>query len=453
MLEPTKRRKIALVDARNVDMFGSPPLSRPGHSAPEGATHSADPPVPSVARGTTAVRAVQGIALLTVIVFGMLRHQGEFLCDYDARFWYVGGTCWWNGASPYSLDAFLAAWSQAFGSPPAFRAAFVYPGSVLPVALGLGALSWDAARWVMRVVNLITLLASLGILRGIARDEHGRVTPARDVWLGVAAIAPGVALTMFQGQLSLLAMLGVCVTWRGFLRASFPWLATGFVLASIKPQLTVVPMLFLLLRHATPRAWGGVAVALAVNCLVFAWSDPMRLLADLRSSLAEHAAQEFNRPDNYDSLVAHLPVVAAGTVTEVIGALLGCAFAVLLGRRARTAAGALPYGDIRLLQVALVVTGAVMPVHRYDLVIHVPLVATAWALGSPWRGAAVFACVMVHAGASSICWHFGTMVGVDLDYHAFAATVAALELALVILFWHLDTTQGPVAAAPAGAPR
>lgn len=433
-------------------MSGPPSLSRSGRSVADGAARSSNP-VPPGGPGRGVVRAVQCLGILTVIVFGMLRHQGEFLCDYDARFWYVGGVCWWHGASPYSLDSFLSAWTSAFGSPPLFRAAFVYPGSVLPVALGLGALSWDTARWVMRIVNLVALLGSLGILRGIARDAHGRVPPRRDLWLGIAALAPGVALTMFQGQLSLLAMLGVCVTWRGFLRASFPWLAAGFVLASIKPQLTVVPMLFLLLRHATPRTWGALAIAVTMNCLVFAWSAPARLATDLRGSLAEHAAQEFNRPDNYDSLVAHLPIVAAGTLTEVLGALLGCTLAVLLGLRARRAVAGVPHADIRLLQVALVVTGAVMPIHRYDLAIHVPLVATVWALGSSWRAIAVFACVMLHAGASSICWHLGAAAGIAVDYHAFAATVAALELALVIIFWHVDTTQSPIAAAAAGAQR
>ncbi len=399
------------------------------------------------------VFAVWGFALAVAVVFGLLRHQADFLCDYDTRFWFLGGRCWLGGESPYDLESFLAAWTNAFGDGPVFRASFVYPGAVLPVSLALGAMSWDAARWTMRAANVAMLVGSMLLMRRMARDRGGTVPPGRDVWIGAAALVPGVALTLFQGQLSLFATFGLCSAWWGLSRGKTSWLVAGLYLASIKPQLTAVPIVFLLVLHGSARTWGVAVLVAASHALVMIWSGPARLFEELRGSLAEHAAQEFNRPDNYDSLVAHLPGIAASHGLQRAGLVLGIVLAAALGVRARVRPPTLPHAEQRWMQVALVVTGIFMPIHRYDLAIHVPLVASLWALTKPARAATMFALVLLHGGASTVCWHVEARTGIACDYHRGAAVVAALELLLVSVFWHRDSVRRSAGVLPAGADR
>ncbi|MBL8748439.1 MAG: DUF2029 domain-containing protein [Planctomycetes bacterium] len=397
--------------------------------------------------------AVWGFALAAAVVFGLLRHQADFLCDYDTRFWFVGGRCWLGGESPYDLEAFLAAWTSAFGDGPVFRASFVYPGAVLPVALGLGAMSWDAARWTMRAANVALLVGSMLLMRRMARDRGGTVPRGRDAWAGAAALVPGVALTLFQGQLSLFATFGLCGAWWGLSRGKTIWFAAGLYLASIKPQLTALPIVFLLVLHGSVRTWIVAGLVAASHALVTLWSGPSRLFTELRGSLAEHAAQEFNRPDNYDSLVAHLPGLAASHGLQRAGLILGIALAVAMGMRARVRPPALPHVEERWMQLALVATGVFMPIHRYDLAIHVPLVASLWALVGRTRAAVMFVLVLLHGGASTVCWHIEARTGIACDYHLGAAVLAVFELVLLGVFWHRDSVRRSAGMLPAGADR
>ena len=190
----------------------------------------------------------------------------------------------------------------------------------------------------MRGVNFAAYAATLLVLRRsfIRPTDSARVRAGRDLWVGAAAGIPGVALTMFQGQMSLLVTLGVCLAWAGLRRGPTALVLAGMFLASMKPQIAMVAVLFLVACFRDRRAWLGLLLAAATGALVLLWTTPAQLVADLSGSLAEHSAQEFNLPDNYDSLVAHLGATTTlGRALQWVGVLGGCAAAVALGVRAR----------------------------------------------------------------------------------------------------------------------
>lgn len=378
-----------------------------------------------------------GIAI--TLVCGTLRNSEEFLFDYDARFWFLGGVMWLRGDSPYAAGPFLRLWNETFGVPPRFRAAFVYPGTILPLSVVLGAFKWETARWVMRALNFAAYAGSLLALRGafVRGETPGPSRSERDIWIGVSAAVPGVALTMYQGQMSLLVTAGICLAWAGFRSGRTPFVTAGIFLASMKPQISVVAVLFLLARFRDRRAWPGIVLTALVAASVLVWPAQSGFVADLKGSLAEHTAQGFNRPDQYDSLVARFGTGDLGRALQWAGLLGACAAAVVLGGSARRSR--LPHAEIRLFQIVLAITAVAVPVHRYDLAIHLPLVATAWALGSGWRGACLFFLVMVHGWATWICWHVDTALGLELDYHVIAGYVAAAELVLLAVWWRRDS--------------
>lgn len=394
----------------------------------------------SLRRGVVIAAFV--IAIAFVVLTSTVRHRDDFLFDHDSRFWFVAGQCWWAGQSPYSHETFLQTWTASFGEPPRFRSAFVYPGSLLPLSLLLGALEWDTARFVMRALNFLSLGGCLWLMRRVARADHdGPVPPWRDVWVAAAAVVPGVGLTIFQGQLSLVVTFGICAAWVALRERQNVLFVVGVLLASIKPQLAIVALLFLFVWFRDRRTLLAIAVAIAANALVLLWTTPAQFLVDCRASLAEHAAQEFNRPDNYDSLPTHVFDGAAGKVMEWIGVLGACAAAIGLGSRSRARVAALPHAEIRLFQIAIVCVGALMPVHRYDLAIQLPLVATAWALGTAWRRGLLFALVFAHGGASWAAWHLQHWFLITVDYHELAAELSVVELIALTIWWCGDVAR------------
>ncbi len=387
-----------------------------------------------------ALMIVAAAALAYTMVAGYASLSEAAIRDFDTQFWFVAGAAWWQGLSPYEFAAFEAVWNQRIGPLPP-DLAFVYPGTMLPVSLVLGSLPWEAARWLMRLGSTGALVGSLLLVRGVIRRAGALPVSAsvRDGWLAAAFAVPAAGLALHQGQPTLLVLLGLCLAWSGYARSSTPAIAAGFVLAGIKPQLSLVPLLFLASCYPTRRTWWGVGAAGVVGAAVFAWSSPAILAADLGESLAVHMGQTFNQLGRYDSLVSLLGGTGLGRLGTFTGIVLGCLAAVGLGRGARAADFVT---RLRLLQLAVALTSAAMPLHRYDLVIDALLLATAWTLGSRRRAVTLAVLVLAHGRAF---WIGRKLVGridmgmASLDFYSLVASLlGGAVLAFLLWCWWRD---------------
>ncbi|MCU0725502.1 MAG: DUF2029 domain-containing protein [Planctomycetes bacterium] len=415
--------------------------------------------LPDLLRRPTVWIAALYTAGIAVTLHLALTHR-NFLFDYDARFWFLGGVMWLRGLSPYDHGQFVDLWLREFGSPPAFPSGFVYPGTILPLSLLLGAFPWSVARHVMRALNLACYGLSLAILhRRFVRDGSLPGQPARRAfWVAVSAATPGMGIAIFQGQVAPIVTLGLVLAWTGLAQRRTGLCVLAFVLAGIKPQVSLVPLVFLLVRHWHRRAAWAVAAVVALSALPLLWSTPAGLLEDLRASVGEHMQQGFNDLSHYDSLPALLGATRLRRLALWAGIAAGVVAAVLLGCRARLRAEA--SWDVRALQIALVAAAALMPVHRYDLAVHLLLLATAWALGPAARGIGLFALVaaqgasywvalrLVRPGAGRTgSWDTYMSVASDI-----ATAFVAAELIFLLVLWFADrrrmTTPGPGPKSP-----
>lgn len=236
---------------------------------------------------------------------------------------------------------------------------FYYPPWVLLLLFPFSALGDAAGLTAFR-------LASLGALALVASSwaPAGRIRPV------TAALAVGSLYTLDMlvlGQVVAWVTLGIWLAWRGAERRQ-PWaLVLGFALASLKPQLTALPLLAAALAtrswSARLRAHAGAGlIALGLLSVAISGPDwPVRWLEYVRTAgPARDPVMSLYR----EGLALGVPLLA--TATAAIGVL-----AWLAWRFAHDAPG---WPLILLLTTAA--NTALSPyVHDYDLPL---LMAVAW---------------------------------------------------------------------------
>jgi len=74
-----------------------------------------------------------------------IKNMGKYIWDFDTRAWYTGGTCWWDGHSPYDREYYAETWTELYGAPPHDQATFVYPPTMALISLPLALMPWPVA--------------------------------------------------------------------------------------------------------------------------------------------------------------------------------------------------------------------------------------------------------------------------------------------------------------------
>jgi hypothetical protein len=401
-----------------------------------------------------ALALLFGSALFLILYHGLLLERDSWLVDYDARFWFLGGVSWWGGQSPYDHARFTDLWLQVFGELPRRPGGFVYPGTILPLSLGLGLFPWDVARWVMRTLNLAAWAGCLAVLWDlmVRPTTWQAASRSRMLWVAVAGFSPAVGQAVYQGQIAVFVALGLLTLWRGLEARSTVWIVAGFLLAMIKPQISLAPTIFLAVAYGDRKVWIGLAATALMTSAVLLWTTPAEFVSGLATSLAEHRKQEWNQPYFYDSAFALLALTRLGGAATSVGVLVGLVAGGVLGFMGRKVDAE---ARLRLLQIVVAVTLATMPVHRYDQTIHMLLVGSAWALGSPRRGIVLLALCLSHESAYRLVWRLKELTGLPMPLAPTAASfLALLPVAALVWWWWQDQVrrQGPPRPAPAPTP-
>ncbi len=228
------------------------------------------PPLAAAPRPPLWSLAVLAAALAALAAFGVLglgRAGGLASSNFDMRYLHLAGQMWSAGDSPYDGAAFTALAVERFGLE---AGAFAYPPQSAPLAMALGALDFRGAQWLMTALNLAALgaLAWLALKLAPALAPPSRAHSAtRAVTLAILLGNPFASHVVWMGQTSLLAAAAALGAWRCARVNSMAWSGVLLGLATLKPQLASLMVLWFLLE----RRWLALAIGAATAAACALW--------------------------------------------------------------------------------------------------------------------------------------------------------------------------------------
>lgn len=329
----------------------------------------------SKATTIAAFACFAAMALLTVLrgfaPTGPARHL-------DGQIMFIAGHCLARGSSPYDLAVFSALWSEHFGAPRWESMFFPYPVTMFPFVYPLSFFDWETARTVIDTANLVALGAIFWTIVIWAR-ERSADQPRWLVWaaLALAASCGAVSGVLTTGQSSLVAMAGV--SWAAVLarkRERSLLLGVAVLVASIKPQMTLVPILAIL-AYSSRRQF--VTTVLTMFCGVFAllwitgWQAVPQFI-DMLHAYREVASNQGPQLVGAGFLASRMGLSMPVWVAPLVSALTTALFLWIpwktanplrAMRQARLSPG---LNDFTTSGIALC-SSFWMPLHKYDLVI------------------------------------------------------------------------------------
>jgi hypothetical protein len=359
----------------------------------------------------------------------------------DSQWLYVSGSCFREHVSPYRIETFYDTWRRVLSREPV-GCPFAYLPAVALLTVPISFLPWHLARIVLDAVNVAALLAIVVLVNRLFRCLGLVRWPRFPAWLalGAGVLVSGVPSVLLLGQTTLFGVLGVLVALVAIYEHRALLLCVGLLLCTFKPQVGVIPLVFIAAATPAGERRRFVVPALAAVLVCFA---PLLIIpragfvADLRASLHGYQAFAPNQPPQVNgmaSLFRSGPLASAG-----LWALAGVAAAVVLGWRRGRRGPSDPGASDLIMTLAL--TGVTMQLHAYDSAIYIPLVALALNVTS-WRTTLRLLPGIVFAGRSpnvvSVLKSLGA-TGVWIEPRV--ATMGALYLFVVAALWLGDDAK------------
>ena len=309
----------------------------------------------------------------------------------DFGFIYAAGRTWLKGGSPYDFPTWNAEWAAI--RPPSVVVSqpmpYMYPPHWAPLAVLAASLPWPVASRAWDAVSVLSFLAtallSVNLLGSMGPGAIRR--PGAWAAIAFAALNPAIHYSSWQSQMALFPMLGVVGAFWAWHRKQVAWLAVFGFIASLKPQVSLPALLFLFFSGGHVGLLLGGAAAVVVGVVAMMPSGLGAVPAQVADCYARHVQIVFNAPGEFSNLLAFFPW-PGGTrpflsVSTASGMVAGVALAVA-AREARRRHPALLPNSLWQLGIVTAATGALMPVHAYDLVIYTPLFVLAYELRWRW---------------------------------------------------------------------
>lgn len=317
------------------------------------------------------------LAIMLMVFIGPMGigHGGPSSTNLDARFLYVAGLYWHFGGSPYnpaSLAEFVPDLMEAVD-----RYDFAYPPHISPLCLFLAAFPWLQAKLLMTYINIAAAL-SLGLL--CARFGYGeegdvsRADTSNARWLITALVIGNfsTAYVIWAGQTTLIVAVALVAGWHYVKRGNTIIGGALLGFATIKPQLLIGPMLWLLLDKRWRALFSAAIVALVLSTVPLLNSDPIDLLISWYSAIQHYTLANYNTLGS--RMVFSLPSLlhAIGISFPNIGPLI-----IVIS------VGLLWYFKSKVLtaDVLAILLGSSLLfgyAHGYDLVILAPMIPAFW---------------------------------------------------------------------------
>jgi hypothetical protein len=330
-----------------------------------------------------AVLVVKGL-----IGVGVSQSMGT---NFDTKYLYVAGLSWLEGLNAYDPEVALRLGADLglgnFG--------FFYPPQIAPLCLLLAAFPWAKAKVVITLLNVFSagVLAFFCVLLVKRPKVKMLKVPGSSPWWFIPAIIISNPITInviWLGQTTLIAAAALVSGWYYAYRDR--WVLSGILIAiaSIKPQLSLLVILWLLLE----RRWQLLAVA-AVTTLIFslvpmAISGPIDVFLHWFASLGEHKNVFSNVLGSEAVFSIQNLLYAAGIKVPQLFPLAIVLTGLLWWYRSR-----LIIDDVIGILVAISLLFGLA--HHYDLVVLAPLLAAFWRHLHNRPGAALVAIALMLA--------------------------------------------------------
>jgi hypothetical protein len=272
---------------------------------------------------------------------------------------------------------------------------FMYPPYWAPLAIAFACLPWPVASRVWDLVNVgcFLLICALSLELGRTRFRGALKIPEIWIFVALAGFNPALHYAVWQSQMSVVSTLGVVGAFWAYREKKTAWLAVFAFVAALKPQLGVLPLFYLFMNggHTGVLAAAGAAFAVSVVSVLPHASE---LPAHLARIYELHMQLRFNAPTAFTNLPAVAASHLSGSTFMLIGPILA-AVAAVVATRVRTRSPELQSDALLELAVAASITGALMPVHAYDLVIYCPIAILAYQFRTNWTGLLLAALVLL----------------------------------------------------------
>lgn len=302
----------------------------------------------------------------------------------DARWPFVAGKCWLDGQSPYDIAAFRAHWEASMDVP--YRTPFAYPPHTAVYACVLALFDWDTVARFVASLNVISVVALFYMCFSLAWPAKAASGNGVSVILGgaLAALMSSIPMVMTLGQSSL--MVVCCLTAAHYFhrRGSEGLTAVCVLGATVKPQISLLPIVALLCVGPRRPILLGLALTMGIAALVY---FPFGGAGDYLGSLDQWRDHPANHYEQLLGVIGLLTQSARlGPPWPIVAGVLALAISlgILAGVMAEPPAaagpsqpGSPPNGPSRtdsdMFLLALGATGALSPLQVYDFVLFLPM--------------------------------------------------------------------------------
>ncbi|MEO1473806.1 MAG: glycosyltransferase family 87 protein, partial [Pseudomonadota bacterium] len=249
------------------------------------------------------IRKVALFLLLLLALFYTYKSvwSDEYLRGLDAQVLYLAGVTWADGQSAYDRSAYAAsfdAFTEEHGERDSLRrSVFVSPPTIAPLALGMATLGWPEAIAALEILQVISYMALAYFCIMIAKRPTERSVPLDEytVFTVIVGFCFGaVNSTMLFGQTAIIALagaLGAIYAWQQ--RRHVLLIAMIFV-ATIKPQVSLLFLLFLFGAGAWRPIVVSAVIALLLLIALEASSGITMIPAHIAESFADYGRHPFN---------------------------------------------------------------------------------------------------------------------------------------------------------------
>jgi hypothetical protein len=314
-------------------------------------------------------------ALYAFGVWGVGRGTGTERSDF--RWFYTAGQLFLNGQNPYEIEIFSNAFQELTGKTA--NLALAYPPQFAPLCMLFALFDYSSARLAITLLNLLAVSClAFFTMRLVTDAEFPRPAsfmPATR-WLIPALIVgnPFTTHLFWLGQVTLLAGALMVGGWY-FARRNQPMLA-GLLLgfATFKPQLVILPVLWLLLE----RQWRILAVTAITSLTLASYSlltlGPISAIRDWLHALSIYQSAPANTLGSQE--VTGVPSALAS-----VGLNMPDPFVLMLGGAVLTFLFWL--GQSRLcsddiLGILVSIQIGLVYAHNPEIVLLAPLISSLW---------------------------------------------------------------------------
>ena len=183
----------------------------------------------------------------------------------DARCFYVNGVCWLSGKCPYHMDVYRGVWKESMKNDN-FRkelsndhpGATIHPPSLAIYTMPSAFFAWETGKYYYDFMNVIFLLAIIFFLTRLIKDLPSMRANVGQIEfvMGLGCLNTALQFTISHGQLSFLALTGALGAFYFSERKQFFIAGLFVVLASMKPHVALLFIIYLFIQQRDWRFFG-----------------------------------------------------------------------------------------------------------------------------------------------------------------------------------------------------